>query len=100
MSSPAISVLMPCYNAAATLDEAVESILRQTRKDIELIAVNDGSSDGSGDLLEAWQGRDARVTVLQRPHEGLIVALNAGLAAGRAALGARVGAEDPAPPPR
>src|SRR3989304_5531589 len=51
MSSPAISVLMPCYNAAATLDEAVESILGQTRKDIELIAVNDGPGGGSGDLL-------------------------------------------------
>ena len=100
MSSPAISVLMPCYNAAATLDEAVESILGQTRKDIELIAVNDGSSDGSGDLLEAWEGRDVRVTVLQRSHEGLIEALNAGLAVCRAPLVARMDADDRAHPER
>ncbi len=91
---------MPCYNAAATLDEAVGSILDQTRKDIELIAVDDGSTDGSGHRLESWAKRDARVTVLLRSHEGLIVALNAGTAACQAPLVARMDADDRAHPER
>jgi glycosyltransferase involved in cell wall biosynthesis len=97
---PSISVLMPCYNAAATLDEAVESILDQTLTDLELIAVDDGSSDGTRQNLDRWAARDVRVTVLSRPHTGLVEALNAGLSVCRAPLIARMDGDDRADPAR
>jgi glycosyltransferase involved in cell wall biosynthesis len=100
MLSPAISVLMPCYNAAATIGEAVESILSQTYSDVELIAVDDGSTDGTLRRLEAWALRDARVAVLARPHGGLVGALRAGLAACRGSLVARMDADDRSAPER
>jgi glycosyltransferase involved in cell wall biosynthesis len=82
-----VSVLLPCYNAAATLDEAVESILRQTLSNLELVAVDDGSTDATADCLRSWSGRDARVRVLGQAHAGIIPALNLGLAACRARVG-------------
>ncbi|MBF8257368.1 MAG: yibD, partial [Anaerolineales bacterium] len=69
---------MPCYNAASTLDEAVESILDQTFTDLELIAVDDGSIDDTRRRLETWAQRDRRVVVLSRTHGGLVDALQAG----------------------
>jgi glycosyltransferase involved in cell wall biosynthesis len=75
----------------------VESILAQTCRDFELIAVDDGSTDETRQRLEAWDGR---VIALPRSHAGLIEALNAGLAACRAPLLARMDADDRASPER
>jgi glycosyltransferase involved in cell wall biosynthesis len=100
MSVPAISVLMPCHNAAATVDEAVASILSQTRTDFELVAVDDGSTDDTRLRLETWARRDPRVIVLPRPHGGLVDALQSGLAACRAPLVARMDADDRSYPER
>ena len=97
---PSISVLMPCYNAASTLDEAVGSILDQTLKDFELVAVDDGSTDGTRDRLENWAARDRRMVVLPRPHAGLIETLNAGLSHCRGDLLARMDGDDRAHPER
>jgi glycosyltransferase involved in cell wall biosynthesis len=49
----------PCYNAAATVDEAVASVLQQTQTDFELVAVDDGSTDETGALLQAWAATGA-----------------------------------------
>ncbi len=89
-----ISVLMPVYNAAATLAEALQSLERQTLGDYEGIAVDDGSSDESAAMLEAWAERDRRWRVLHIPHGGILAALNAGLAACHAPLVARMDADD------
>lgn len=97
---PAISVLMPCWNAAATVDEAIGSILGQTLADLELIAVDDGSVDGTRQRLEGWAGRDARVRPVARDHAGLVEALNAGVRTCRAPLIARMDADDRALPQR
>ncbi len=91
---------MPCYNAAATLDEAVGSILEQTLTDLELVVVDDGSQDGTADLLDAWRRRDRRVRVQRQAHTGIVAALNAGLAACRAPLVARMDADDRSHPER
>lgn len=99
-SSPSVSVLMPCYNAAATLDEAVASILTQTLADLELVAVDDGSTDDTAARLQAWEARDARVRLVRLRHGGIIQALNAGLAACRASLIARMDADDRSHPER
>jgi len=91
---------MPCYNAAGTLEEAIESILGQTLRELELVAVDDGSSDATGRMLEAWAKREARIRLLALPHAGIIPALNAGLAACRAPLIARMDADDRSHPQR
>lgn len=82
-STPPVSVVLPVWNAAATLARAVESIRGQTLSDSELIAVDDGSTDGSRDMRAALARTDRRVRVLMQPHRGIAAALNAGLAAGR-----------------
>lgn len=97
---PQVSVLLPCYNAAATLDEAVGSVLGQTLTDLEVVAVDDGSNDDTRRRLEAWASRDRRLRVVGREHTGLIAALNAGIAECRAALIARMDADDRCHPER
>jgi glycosyltransferase involved in cell wall biosynthesis len=97
---PTISVLMPCYNAAGTLREALESIRQQTLTDIEIVVVDDGSTDATGELLRETSGKDSRFTVISQPHAGIIAALNAGLAACRAPYIARMDADDHAHPAR
>jgi glycosyltransferase involved in cell wall biosynthesis len=75
---------MPVRDAAATLPTAVESILDQTETDWELVAVDDGSTDASARLLDAYARRDPRVRVLATGPRGLVPALNLGLQAARA----------------
>ena len=65
--NPAISVILPVYNAEAYVREAVESILAQTFTDFELIIINDGSTDGSGVILRELATRDARIVLIDRP---------------------------------
>lgn len=91
---------MPCYNAAGTLDEAMVSLLEQSLSDFEIIAVDDGSTDGTSDRLGVWAGRDPRVRVLRIKHCGIIGALNAGLTRCQAPLIARMDADDRAHPQR
>lgn len=91
---------MPCYNAAATLDEALSSLAAQTLAGFELIAVDDGSTDGTPELLRAWAGRDARLQVVHQPHGGILAALNTGLAHCQASLVARMDSDDRCHPQR
>lgn len=97
---PRVSVLMPVYNAARFLGEAVASILEQTFQDLELIAVDDGSEDGSRGILEAFRGRDPRVHIISRSHTGLVGALLDGLRGARGELIARMDADDVSLPQR
>ena len=90
---PRVSVVMPLFNALPYLAEAMESILSQTLRDIELIVVDDGSTDGSAALAMATARRDPRVRVLLRPHAG-VEAVNVGVAAARAKYIARMDADD------
>lgn len=97
---PAISVVLPARNAARWLADAVESILGQSFGDFELIALDDGSSDGTRAILEAFAGRDARVAVVDGPARGISAVLNTGLERARGALVARMDADDVAHPER
>lgn len=94
MSPPLISVVMPVYNAERYLREAVDSILAQTLRDFELIAVDDGSRDASRSILDDYARRDPRVRVISRPNTGIVGALNDGLAAARGEFIARMDADD------
>ncbi len=97
---PAVSVILPCYNAAATLDETLDSLARQTLADFEVIAVDDGSTDATGERLGAWAARDSRFRVFSRPHGGVVAAANAALERCRAPFIARMDADDRAHPRR
>ena len=61
-----ISVIVPVYNAEAYVSRCLESILNQTYRDIRVVCVNDGSTDGTGAILEDFRRRDSRVEVLAR----------------------------------
>ncbi len=97
---PRVSVLLPVFNAAATLDETLASLLDQSLKEFEIVAVNDGSNDGSTELLQRWSAKDARLRVKSGPHAGLVAALNSGLYLCRSPLVARMDADDTVHPQR
>lgn len=97
---PAVSVLMPCYNAASTVEEALDSLAAQEAVDFEIVAVDDGSTDGSREILDSREKRDARLRVLHQPHQGIIAALNHGLQACRGQYIARMDADDCSHPER
>ena len=93
-TTPAISVLMPVFNAASVLPRAVRSVLGQDFRDLELVVVDDGSTDDSGTILEQARQRDDRVRPIHTDHGGITAALNAGLHACRAPLVCRMDADD------
>ena len=78
---PRISVIIPVYNVAPYLSMCMESCMDQTLFDIEIIAVDDGSTDGSGRMLDEYRERDPRIRVIHKENGGLSSARNAGLRA-------------------
>ena len=99
-SIPDVSVLLPVFNAASTVTAAVDSLLAQDCPALEIIAADDGSTDGTGPLLDALAARDRRLRVLHLPHQGIAGTLNAGLAAARGRFIARMDADDVSLPGR
>ena len=89
MTGPRVSVVMAAYNGAAALSETLASILEQQGVEIEVICVDDGSTDATRELLAAAAVRDSRVRALSQPHEGLTSALIRGCAAARGEFIAR-----------
>lgn len=98
--TPIVSVLMPCYNSAQTVNQALDSIFSQTLPDFELIAVDDGSTDGTAQLLQQRAASDPRLNVIDIPHRGIVSALKRGLEACRAPYVARMDSDDIAHPDR
>ncbi len=74
-----LSIIVPVYNAEKHLDRCVKSILSQTYGDIELILIDDGSSDACPAMCDSWAGRDWRVRVIHKKNNGASSARNAGL---------------------
>jgi glycosyltransferase involved in cell wall biosynthesis len=91
---PAVSVLIPAFDAQATLGAALRSVARQTLAELECWVVDDGSTDGTRAVAEAFAARDARFHVLARPHQGLVASLQAGLERCSAPYVARLDADD------
>ena len=99
-STPLLSVLLPCRNTAATLDEALESIAAQMFREFEIIAVDDGSTDGTAALLEKWATRDNRIRTIFTSPRGIVSALNTAAEQAQGTLLARMDADDIAAPLR
>jgi glycosyltransferase involved in cell wall biosynthesis len=97
---PRLSVLLPCRDAAAHLQECIQSLETQTYRDYEVIAVDDGSGDATTDMLEAWSKRDSRVRVLRTEPRGLVPALQTALDTANGEVIARMDADDVAYPER
>ena len=75
MTQPFFSVLVPVYNVKKYLDECVESLMSQSFPDYEVVLVDDGSTDGSGEMCDAWQARfPERIQVVHQENRGLIMA--------------------------
>jgi hypothetical protein len=91
---PRVSVLLPVRDSARTLDACLESLSAQTLADHEVVAVDDGSRDGSGEALRARARADRRLRVLRTPPRGLVAALQLALGEARAPLVARMDADD------
>lgn len=79
MRESRISVVVPVYNVENYLNECLESILQQTYHELEVILVDDGSTDRSGELCEEWKKKDKRIQVIHQNNQGLSEARNRGL---------------------
>lgn len=76
---PRISVVVPIYNGEQYLKRCVDSVLEQTYKDIEVLLVNDGSTDDSLEILREYEQKDSRVKVIDKPNTGVSLTRNAGI---------------------
>ena len=70
---PKVSVIIPVYNVEKYLQECLDSVINQTLQDIEIICVNDGSTDKSFNILESYARKDSRVKIINRENSGVVI---------------------------
>ena len=98
---PLVSVVLPCFNAQRFVDGCIRSLTTQDHRNIEVIALDDGSTDQTAKILASWACHDGRVRVIsQGTNRGLISTLNQGVSAAKGAFIARMDADDIAAPTR
>lgn len=78
-TSPKISIIVPIYNVGQFIAQCIESLINQTYKNLEIILVNDGSTDYSSELCNYYAEKDNRITVIHKSNEGLVSARKSGL---------------------
>lgn len=100
MGCPLVSVVMPVYNGRRYLEAAVKSIQEQDYESLELVIVDDGSTDGSSVIADELAAADGRIRVVHQPNAGHAGAMNAGLAAARGEFAAVLDCDDEALPGR
>jgi glycosyltransferase involved in cell wall biosynthesis len=97
--TPELTVILPVHNSEQYLSEAIVSILNQTFEEFELLIINDGSKDKSGDIIKSFT--DSRIRVVNHKHnKGLVVSLNEAIAISRGSYIARMDADDISDPNR
>ncbi|MDE7253390.1 MAG: glycosyltransferase [Acetatifactor sp.] len=89
-----LSVIVPVYNTKAYLPRCLDSILKQQISDMEIICVDDGSTDGSGEILDQYAARDTRIQVIHKANAGLVAARKSGLEVARGTYTAYVDSDD------
>ena len=92
--SPKISVVVPVYNVEEYLPQCIDSLIAQTLPDIQIVCVNDGSTDGSRKLLEAYSQQDSRIKIVDQVNMGLSAARNSGILASDAPIIAFLDSDD------
>lgn len=97
---PTVSVVMTVYNTVRYLPEAIDSILSQTYRDFEFIIIDDGSNDGSTDVIRDYAARDPRIRMSSRPNTGIVKAANEGLAMAGGTYIVRMDSDDISEPNR
>lgn len=100
MAPPQVSVIMPVYNAVRYVAEAIESIRTQTFSDFELLIFDDGSTDGSLEVVQNYTKRDTRIRFFAKAHRGYVPWLNEGLRLSQGEFIARMDADDASLPER
>ena len=95
-----VSVILPFYNAADTLDRALQSVAEQGFQDLECIMVDNNSSDGSREIASQWESRDRRFILVEEARQGVMFASNRGCALASGSYIARMDADDVARPSR
>ncbi len=83
MTKPLISILVPIYNVEKYLPQCLDSLVNQTLKSIEIICLNDGSTDSSLEILESYAAKDDRIVIIDKPNSGYGDSMNLGLAAAK-----------------
>lgn len=78
--TPLVSIIVPVYNAEKNIGRCIESVISQTYKDFELILLNDGSKDSSGQICDEYAGKDARIRVVHKENSGVSDTRNRGIA--------------------
>ena len=76
---PLLTVIVPCYNVEKQIDKSIKSIVEQTYSELEIVLIDDGSSDSTGDICDLWQKRDHRIKVIHKQNEGLAYARKTGI---------------------
>lgn len=92
INKPIVSIILPVYNGARYVKQAIESVLQQTFLDFELITVNDGSTDESLQIIKSFT--DARIKIINQDNKGLIATLNTGIELSQAEYIARIDSDD------
>ena len=80
---PDVSVIVPIYNVAGYLEQCLDSLVNQSHKNIEIICIDDGSTDKSGEIIDAYAAKDKRVKAIHQPNAGVSAARNKGLETAR-----------------
>ena len=83
MSEPLISIIIPCYNIESYIEKTLDSVFAQTYRNIEVVAVDDGSCDGTGSVLDRYAEKEPRLTVLHQDNQGVSMARIHGIEASR-----------------
>lgn len=100
MLKQTVSVLMPAFNASATIGQAIKSVLNQTYEELEIIVVDDGSTDGTVQRVEDFMKQDKRVQLFKAAHEGVARAANRTIKESKGSFLARLDADDYMEPER
>ncbi|EDP5498414.1 glycosyltransferase, partial [Campylobacter jejuni] len=79
MQQPLVSVIIPIYNVEKYLRECLDSVVNQTLREIEIILINDGSTDSCGKICDEYATKDKRIIVIHKENAGLGAAYNSGL---------------------
>ena len=92
--TPRVSIITPAYNAEAHLGETIESVLVQSAPDLEMVIVDDGSSDGTLEVAHTYARLDRRIRVFRQNNSGVCVARNTALAHARGSIIALLDSDD------